>query len=273
MTQTSLIVIKHTVCIKHASLIRVFGEHRFVLLILAVLELTFSLFPCITFSDFLGRVLCHFFFCLILSTKLLTLCVNTQRHKMAALGVEFFCQTKPRWLSPRKGDAGALGKTEATVQPSPLHAADAPQPPHIIINNTEIKTVEKFCYLGSIVTSNGTLDAEMMQRIGKASTAFGRMAKRLWRIHGIRLSTKIAVYRAVVLSALLYCCETWTTYRRHIKLLEQFHQRCLRRICNIKWQDKKCGLLSIECDGQDILSAVEEKRIPKMILYGHLKAY
>ncbi|XP_035687197.1 oocyte zinc finger protein XlCOF19-like [Branchiostoma floridae] len=29
----------------------------------------------------------------------------------------------------------------------------------------------------------------------------------------MRLSTKIAVYKAVVLSALFYCCETWTTYR------------------------------------------------------------
>ena len=149
----------------------------------------------------------------------------------------------------------SLGKAEAMFQPSPPQAANAQPPPPIVVNNTVIKTVDKFCYLGSTVTSSGSLDNEVMQRIGKASAAFGRLTKRLWQDHGIRLSTKIAVYRAVVLCALMYCCETWTTYRRHIQQLEQFHQRCLRKICNIKWQDRvsnlqvleKCGLPSIEC--------------------------
>ena len=149
----------------------------------------------------------------------------------------------------------SLGKTEAMSQPSPSQAANAPPPPPIVINNTEIKTVDKFCYLGSTVTSSGSLDADVVQRIGKANAAFGRLTKRLWQDHGIRLSTKIAVYRAVVLCALLYCCETWTTYRRHIQQLERFHQRFLRKICNIKWQDRvsnlqvleNCGLPSIEC--------------------------
>ncbi|KAI8496790.1 hypothetical protein Bbelb_254450 [Branchiostoma belcheri] len=120
-------------------------------------------------------------------------------------------------------------------QPPPSLAATVSLPPPIAINNTEIKTVDKFCYLGSTITSSGSLDAEVTQRIGKASVVFGRLTKRLWQYHGIRLSTKIAVYIAVVLSTLLFCCETWTTYRRHIQLLEQFQQRCLRNICNIRW--------------------------------------
>ncbi|KAL8624037.1 hypothetical protein ACOMHN_041627 [Nucella lapillus] len=93
-----------------------------------------------------------------------------------------------------------------------MFAASATPPP-VIINNTEIKSVDKFCYLGSNISSNGSLDAEVMLRISKASSAFGRLSKRLWQDHGIKLHTKVAMYRVVVLSALLYCCETWTTYR------------------------------------------------------------
>ena len=48
--------------------------------------------------------------------------------------------------------------------------------------------------------------------------------------HGIRGSTKIAVYRAVVLTALLYGCET--LYRRHTLKLDQFHLICSRNIAN-----------------------------------------
>lgn len=180
----------------------------------------------------------------------------------------------------------SLEKTEAMFQPSPSLADTVPPPPPITINNTEIKTVDKFCYLGSTVSNSGSLDDEVMQRIRKASVAFGRLTKRLWKDRGIRLSTKIAVYKAVVLSTLLYCCETWTTYRRHIQLLEQFQQRCLRNICSIRWQDRvsnlqvlrKCGLTSIECliikcqlRWAGHIVRMKDDRIPKMLLYGQLK--
>ena len=40
-----------------------------------------------------------------------------------------------------------------------------------------------------------------------------------------------------VLVTLQYGAETWATYRRHIRLLERFHQRCLRPIHSIQWTD------------------------------------
>jgi len=48
-------------------------------------------------------------------------------------------------------------------------------------------------------------------------------------VHNIRLEMNIA-YRAVVLSSLLYCCESWCLYRRQLRKLEQFHMRCLWNI-------------------------------------------
>ena len=38
-----------------------------------------------------------------------------------------------------------------------------------------------------------------------------------------------------MLSSLLYGCETWTCYRRHIKKLKQFHLRCLHKILLVGW--------------------------------------
>ena len=59
----------------------------------------------------------------------------------------------------------------------------------------------------------------------------------MWDNHGITLETKVAVYKVVVVTTLLYGCEAWTVYRRHIKKLDQFHMRCLRTIVHIKWQE------------------------------------
>ena len=64
----------------------------------------------------------------------------------------------------------------------------------------------------------------------------------------------MAVYKAVVLTTLLYGCEAWTTYGRHIKKLDAFHMRCLRRILRITWVDKvpntevlaRCNVSGIE---------------------------
>ena len=54
----------------------------------------------------------------------------------------------------------------------------------------------------------------------------------------ISLETKLKVYRAVVLTTLLYGSVTWTAYRRHEKQLNHFHFRCLCNLFHIRWPDK-----------------------------------
>ena len=65
-----------------------------------------------------------------------------------------------------------------------------------------------------------------------------RLKMKVLQQKDIRLSSMLEVYTAVFISTLLYGCETWTTYRRHIKQLEQFHTRTLRMIMGILWQDR-----------------------------------
>ena len=72
--------------------------------------------------------------------------------------------------------------------------------------------------------------------------------------HSLHLSMKIQVYTAIVVPTLLYGAETRFLYRKQIRLLERFHQRCLRSILGIKWLDyvsnveafKRASLPSIE---------------------------
>ena len=89
--------------------------------------------------------------------------------------------------------------------------------PRITVGEDELQAVEQFTYLSSTISVDGKIDAEIVNRIAKATASFGALTSKLWHVRGIRCSTKVAVYRAVVLSSLLYAAETWTCYRYHIK--------------------------------------------------------
>ena len=52
----------------------------------------------------------------------------------------------------------------------------------------------------------------------------------------------ICVYKTICVSTLLYACEGWTPYRRHIIALEAFHIRCLQTILHLHWWDKKAHI-------------------------------
>jgi len=87
--------------------------------------------------------------------------------------------------------------------------------------NAELKVVDEFCYLGIMLSSSTTVD--ISSRLSKANVAFERLNKRLQCNYGISIANKMTVYRAVVLTSILYGCKGWTLYCHHIRRLEQFH--------------------------------------------------
>ena len=125
-------------------------------------------------------------------------------------------------------------KTEVMFQPAPKKPYHKP---HILVKGQRLQAVDNFTYLGSTLFRRINIDDEIKSRIAKASSAFGRLRKKVWEKRGISQSTRVKVYKAVVLTTLLYGCEAWTVYRRYEKQLQQFHTRCLRRILNIRWND------------------------------------
>ena len=72
-----------------------------------------------------------------------------------------------------------------------------------------LQVVDYFTYLGSTLSGVVHIDDEVNARIAKASAAFGRLRESVWDRSGIRLDTKLKVYRSWVLPTLLYACETF----------------------------------------------------------------
>ncbi|CAH1259012.1 PKD1L3 [Branchiostoma lanceolatum] len=174
------------------------------------------------------------------------------------------------------------GKTEAMEQSQP-----GTEPATFSIKGTALKNVPTFTYLGSVLNSTCDITDEVHRRIGLASTSFGRLANRVFLNKDLTTMTKVAVYSAICLSILLYASETWTLYRRHIRMLEQFHMRCLQRILGLKWWHKvphtevrrrasiepiESLILQRQLRWAGHVIRMPRNRLPRHILYGELSA-
>ena len=98
--------------------------------------------------------------------------------------------------------------------------------------------------------------------------SFGCLRERLWNNHNVSIRVKGKIYRAIIMSTLLYGAETWTVYRRHVKKLHAFMMRYRRVIMKIRWQDKVTNIKVLKQAG---LPSMEDLLIRKNIRWtGHL---
>ena len=112
-----------------------------------------------------------------------------------------------------------------------MHQGSAGSNSEISVDGSSLHSVDKFCYLDSTLTKNLDLSVEITKRIGKAAMNFGLLMKRAWGNNKLSAKVKIRIYETCMLSSLLYCTETWTTYAKHGKW-------CIRKILKVGWQEK-----------------------------------
>ena len=174
----------------------------------------------------------------------------------------------------------SIKKTEIMCQMTP-------NDPAITIDGKTLSNVQSFRYLGSTITSNATLDAELDTRIAKAAAVMAKLSKRVWNNKKLTLDTKLQVYTACVVSILTYASETWTLYARQERRLNSFHLRCLRRILNISWEQRipDTEVLN-EAKALSMFAILRQRRLrwlghvfrmapsrlPRTILYGELQS-
>lgn len=103
-----------------------------------------------------------------------------------------------------------VANTEFLLQ---LQTGHQPRPGvKISTNGMHLENVEQFTYLDSVLESNVSSDNDVDNRINTAQAAWGK----LFENPGLTHITKLMVYWAIVISTLLYSCETWVLYQRDL---------------------------------------------------------
>ena len=90
---------------------------------------------------------------------------------------------------------------------------------NIRMEGRRIAQVEKYKYLGVMVTKNGKCEAEVLKRIGMAKTSFNNMRKILTNMN-ITMRLRMRLVKCFVWSVLTYGCEAWTLDKRMKRRLE-----------------------------------------------------
>ena len=108
--------------------------------------------------------------------------------------------------------------------------------PTTTVNGQRLQVVDKFTYLGSILSRVVHIDDEVNARIAKASAAFGRLCGSIWDQSGIRGGTNLSlqicdgantVIRMPNLDSLPACQKT-----------EPLPYKLFRKLLKLKWQDR-----------------------------------
>ena len=145
---------------------------------------------------------------------------------------------------------------------------------NITLKGKPLKQVNEFKYLGSIITANNSSATDIKRRLGLATGAFGKLDK-VWKNKKVRLTTKIRLLDALVLPVALYGCETWARTQNEDTRIAAFEMKCLRRILDIKWEEKVSNEKirakinqRLSKDRPNILSRV---KIRQAVWFGHVK--
>ena len=187
-----------------------------------------------------------------------------------------------RWgltISTKKAKVLVVGRNAAA------QAADSV----ITLRGDPLEVVSHFKYLGSVFTSDCTLDAEITHRVAAANSAFQQLRRaNIWSSRALTLSVKIQFFQCIVMSVsnLLYSGETWAVVKQHISPLAVFQMNCLRRICGIYLRDhvpnvvilNGCNTISVESQLQGKrlrwlghVFQMPNDRLPKKLLFGEVK--
>ena len=102
------------------------------------------------------------------------------------------------------------------------------------IRNEVVENVDEFVYLGSLLTEDGTSSKDINRRVNNGYFKFSELRKSVWNQPCISLKTKVKIYKAVVLSAVLYGAETWTCRKEDYNKLNVFNTKLLRTLLGRK---------------------------------------
>jgi len=103
--------------------------------------------------------------------------------------------------------------------------------------NANLELVDKFCYLGDMLSVDGDADAAVENRIRIGWNVFRQLVPLLTN-KDISLKVRGRLYSGCVRSSMLHGSETWPVRKENEVALQRAETRMVRWMCGVKLQDR-----------------------------------
>jgi hypothetical protein len=140
----------------------------------------------------------------------------------------------------------------------------------IRVGSEKMTQVGEFCYLGTIISADGTCSATIDDRTQKAWIRL-HQNHYIWRLRGLTRKARATFFRCVVLTTLFHGCERWTPSKADMTKLRKNHHNMLAKALNIPhWRRSRVPRAQLRHLMDDI-SDVDSYLEMRMLRYtGHL---
>jgi hypothetical protein len=91
-------------------------------------------------------------------------------------------------------------------------------------DNSSIERLEEFKYFGTVLTIKNSIQEEIESRLKLGNVSVQNLLPSSFQSKNI----KIKIYRIIILTVVLYGCETWSLILREERRLRVFENRVLR---------------------------------------------
>ena len=106
------------------------------------------------------------------------------------------------------------------------------------IEGETMEAVDDFIFLGSKITADGDCSHEIKRCLLLGRKVLSNLDSIL-KSRDITLPTKVHVVKAVVLSVVIYRCESWTTKKAEHPRIDAFELWCWRRLLRVAWTARR----------------------------------
>ena len=106
-----------------------------------------------------------------------------------------------------------------------------------VMLNGETHEVDQLKYLGSVITANGGVEANVPHRVNEGCKVLGAL-KGVMKNRGLRMNVKKVLYEKVIVPTAMYGSESWSMKVTEIQKLNVYEMKCLRSMTGVSWLNR-----------------------------------
>ena len=133
---------------------------------------------------------------------------------------------------------------------------------NISVRGEVLEQVERYKYLGSIVTQDGRCFEEIKTRTAIAKNAFNKI-QALVTNRSISVSLRKRFIKAYVWSTLMYGCEAWTITKEMERKIEATELWLYRRMLKISWTERVSNEIVLQRAGarREMVKKIRQRQL------------